>query len=78
MFSQQQNTDATIKLLEKGMFYCGDEDVPDAADGADGAGLEDAVKDEREYLRGRLRGELGREPSEDELNEWLRRHTEGY
>ena len=45
----------------------------------DGGGeLEDAARDEREYLRGRLRDELKREPSEEELNEWLRRHTEGY
>jgi hypothetical protein len=25
-----------------------------------------------------LRAELGREPTEAELDEWLRRHTEGY
>ena len=42
------------------------------------AGLEDAARDERDYLRGRLREELKREPTEEELNEWLRRHTEGY
>ncbi|HYO64177.1 MAG TPA: hypothetical protein VER08_11145 [Pyrinomonadaceae bacterium] len=41
-------------------------------------GLEDAARDEREYLRERLRSELGRQPTEQELNEWLRRHTEGY
>ncbi|MDQ1522886.1 MAG: hypothetical protein QOE47_810, partial [Pyrinomonadaceae bacterium] len=29
-------------------------------------------------LRGRLRDELGREPTDEELNEWLREHTEGY
>ena len=44
----------------------------------DGATLEDVARDEREYVRERLRGELGREPSEDEVSEWLRRHTEGY
>ena len=42
------------------------------------SGLEDAARTERDYLRGRLREELGREPSEDELDEWLRQHTEGY
>lgn len=40
--------------------------------------LEDAARDEREYVRGRLREELGREPSEEEVSEWLRQHTEGY
>ncbi len=40
--------------------------------------LEDAVEDEQEYLRERLRNELKREPSEAELDEWQRRHTEGY
>lgn len=33
---------------------------------------------EHEYLHQRLRDELGREPTEEELNEWLRQHTEGY
>ena len=46
-------------------------------DGGD-ATLEDAAESEREYLRTRLREELGREPTEEELNEWLREHTEGY
>jgi hypothetical protein len=47
--------------------------------GDDGdASLEDAAEHEHEYLRGRLREELQREPTEDELNEWLREHTEGY
>ena len=47
------------------------------SDGGD-ATLEDAAEREREYLRQRLREELGREPAEEELNEWLREHTEGY
>lgn len=42
------------------------------------ASLEDAAEREREYLRQRLRDELQREPTEEELNEWLREHTEGY
>lgn len=33
---------------------------------------------EHKYLHQRLRDELGREPTEDELDEWLRQHTEGY
>ncbi len=46
-------------------------------DGGD-ATLEDVAAREQEYLRQRLRDELGREPTEAELNEWLREHTEGY
>jgi hypothetical protein len=41
-------------------------------------GLEDAARTERDYVRQRLREELGREPTESELDEWLRQHTEGY
>lgn len=40
--------------------------------------LEDIAQTEHEYLHERLREELGREPTEDELDEWLRQHTEGY
>lgn len=40
--------------------------------------LDDAAQSEREYVRRRLREELKREPTEDELDEWLRQHTEGY
>lgn len=44
----------------------------------DTGGLEDAARSEREYVRTRLREELAREPTEQELDEWLRQHTEGY
>jgi hypothetical protein len=47
---------------------------PDETD----APLDDAARSEREYVRQRLREELKREPTEDELDEWLRQHTEGY
>jgi hypothetical protein len=40
--------------------------------------LEDAAQSERDYVRQRLREELKREPTEQELDEWLRQHTEGY
>ena len=40
--------------------------------------LGDAARSEREYVRERLREELKREPTELELDEWLRQHTEGY
>jgi hypothetical protein len=52
-------------------------DGDDSGGGGD-ATLEDAAEREQEYLRRRLREELGREPTEEELNEWLREHTEGY
>jgi hypothetical protein len=42
------------------------------------ASLEETAAREREYLRGRLRDELQREPTGEELDEWLREHTEGY
>lgn len=43
-----------------------------------GAPLDEAGRAEREYVRGRLRAELRREPTEQEVDEWLREHTEGY
>ena len=40
--------------------------------------LDEAVREEREYVRRRLREELQREPTDEEVDDWLRRHTEGY
>jgi DNA-directed RNA polymerase specialized sigma subunit len=40
--------------------------------------LAEAAREEEEFVRQQLKEELGREPSEDELNEWLREHTESY
>lgn len=40
--------------------------------------LAEVAEEEREFVREQLRSELGREPSEEELNEWLREHTESY
>ncbi len=57
-------------------MFSSEEKVP-ASEGED-ASLDDAVRGEREYVRRRLRNELGREPSEEEVDEWLRQHTEGY
>ena len=51
-------------------------DAP-AGDDADNS-LDEAARVEQDYLRQRLRDELGREPTDEELNEWLREHTEGY
>ena len=42
------------------------------------ATLEQAARAEHEFLREKLRRELKREPTEEELNEYERRHTEGY
>ena len=42
------------------------------------AKLEDVAQTEHAYLHQRLRDDLGREPTEEELDEWLRQHTEGY
>lgn len=52
----------------------------DETNGGEGTGetLEDIARDEREYVRERLRRELDRDPTEDEINDWLRKHTEGY
>ena len=68
------------------MPEAGESDAPDDAslneapetDGGADDSLEDAASKEREYMRERLRSELNREPTEEELNDWLRRHTEGY
>jgi hypothetical protein len=40
--------------------------------------LQTLARDERDYARERLSRELGREPTEDEIDDWLRRQTEGY
>ncbi|HST52551.1 MAG TPA: hypothetical protein VLJ61_11125 [Pyrinomonadaceae bacterium] len=40
--------------------------------------LEAAARGEREYARERLSAELGRKPSESEVDEWLNEQTEGY
>lgn len=53
-------------------------DNKDTEDAARNAKLEGVAQTEHEYLHQRLRDELGREPTEEELDEWLRQHTEGY
>ncbi len=56
----------------------GDETDASDADGGSDNSLDEAARTEGEYLRKRLRDERGREPTEAELSEWLRQHTEGY
>ena len=53
-------------------------DSSESGPGIGGESLEDAARDEREVAVTRLREELGRDPSDEEIDEWLRRHTEGY
>jgi hypothetical protein len=52
-------------------------DTPESEGGADDS-LEEAARKERESMREHLRAELKRDPTDEELNDWLRRHTEGY
>jgi hypothetical protein len=47
-------------------------------EGRGGESLEDAARDAREIAARRTREELGREPNAEEIDEWLRRHTESY
>ncbi|HEX8558430.1 MAG TPA: hypothetical protein VF668_10025 [Pyrinomonadaceae bacterium] len=54
------------------------EEPAGGADRQGGDSLEDAARDERRVARERLAEELGRDPSGEEVDEWLRRHTEGY
>ena len=57
------------------------EDADTGNEETDAAGddsLQDLVRDERELARERAQRELGREPNEDEIDDWLRRQTEGY
>ena len=57
--------------------FAGDSNPPNGSGGEE-TSLEDVARDEREYVRGRLREELRREPTDEEIDEWLREHTEGY
>lgn len=65
--------------VDEGVFpssLSSEEEAHEAEDADDS--LNETAETERDYVRGRLRDELGREPSEEEVDEWLRRHTEGY
>lgn len=68
MFIQHASHQTLSYVCAAGAAYAQDRD-----EGA-GESLEDAARDERE----RLREELGREPNEDQISEWLRQQTEGY
>jgi hypothetical protein len=40
--------------------------------------LEALVREQQTYVRDRLSVELGREPIQEEIDDWLNEHTEGY
>jgi hypothetical protein len=50
----------------------------ESLEGRGGESLADAARDERDVAAERLREELGRDPGDEEIDEWLRQHTEGY
>ncbi len=55
-----------------------EQEGPNPAGEDEGGSLEDVARQEREFLRSRLREELKREPTEEETDEYLQQHTEGY
>lgn len=67
----------SLATAEVHVMTLNDEENKDAEDET-ATKLQDVAKDERQYLQQRLQAELGREPTETELDEWLRQHTEGY
>ena len=40
--------------------------------------LSEAAQEEESFVREKLKQELGREPTSEEIDEWLREHTESY
>jgi hypothetical protein len=88
-----EDQDAMINIIEQGAerdgaagMRCGARaigpDDPSAEGRAEGEGgepeLEEVAREEHEYVRRRLREELKREPTEEEMDEWLRQQTEGH
>jgi hypothetical protein len=67
----------SLATAEVHVMTLNDEENKDAEDET-ATKLQDVAEDEHQYLRQRLQAELGREPTETELDEWLRQHTEGY
>ena len=64
--------------LDNGEFRIMSPNNDYVTEGNQETGLNDVVQTEQEFVRQKLREELGREPTEEELNEWLREHTESY
>ena len=42
------------------------------------ADLSSFANEEENFVRERLSSELGRQPTQEEVDEWLREHTESY
>ena len=40
--------------------------------------LSSVASEEEDFVRERLGSELGRQPTQEEVDEWLREHTESY
>jgi len=72
----QQTSNAEVPHRQINFDAVAGENSEPVGDGE--ATLEETAAREREYLRNRLRGELKRDPTDAELDEWLREHTEGY
>jgi len=64
--------------LETGELTIMSSDKDPVDDVRDEEGLGEAIRAEQEFVRQRLRADLGREPTAEEMNEWLREQTEGY
>jgi hypothetical protein len=70
--------ETSLATAEVQVMSLEDEDNPPAGVTESEGKLEDVAQTEHDYLHQRLRADLGREPTEAELDEWLRQHTEGY
>ena len=42
------------------------------------ADLSSVANEEENFVRERISSELGRQPTQEEVDEWLREHTESY
>ncbi|HEV7377070.1 MAG TPA: hypothetical protein VGN95_20300 [Pyrinomonadaceae bacterium] len=77
MFRQKQSH--IVSIADYGFMLIQNTASEEAAESEDSSStLDDAARSEREYVRQRLREELKREPTEEEIDEWVRQHTEGY
>lgn len=70
--------ETSLATAEVQVMTLDDEETKDAVDPESNVKLEDVAETEHEYLHQRLREELKREPTDEELDQWLRQHTEGY
>jgi len=69
----------TMSLSRREIHVMNLKDEPEeSAEPSSSMELNEIAEAEHEYLHQRLRQELGRQPTEQELEEWLRQHTEGY